>query len=704
MQPLALGDPRHIGPHRILARLGAGGMGKVYLARTPDGHLCALKVVMDDLAGDARFRARFAREIRTARHVHGPFTPSLVDADPEALVPWMATEYVPGPTLKEAVASGGPLSAESLIVLATGLVRALEAIEEAGLVHRDLKPGNILLSPRGPQVIDFGIARAVEGTALTRTGQTFGTPAYASPEQIAGADLSVRSDVFSLAGSVVFAASGQPPFGRGRPADVLRRVVFEEADLAPVPQGPLRDILAHCLAKDPAQRPDAAGLRRRLEALPTPDAAHGWLPPPVAEQIERSREQSRRADAGEPLDASEDGASDTPDRGTAPPLGPDYPGAPAPEPPHPLWRRRPVAVTTAALAALAVLGGGAYTLTDLPAGADGGGGDTAADTGTHPLEEAFARDDTGPDLMAVDRLAFSPDGELLYAIGYYALSVWDWRAGELVGVVDPAPRGAGIGGDGSLALAYDDSVQIWNDGEDSPAAELGGDDDRGFYALPVFSPDGSTVTALAEGSPDAGRGYFLQAWDVGTGETAFEVPLPGMLTDLEYSADGGFLVGRVSGPDPDQSSGVAVWDARTGAWLHRFENAEHLDFALPPRNPGTMALLQGPDRVSLVDLGTGRAVLPLEPPGEGHDASTDLVYSPDGSVLYAGVDDPADPGGARGSAWDTATGELLHDGELLLSDPVAVHPEGEVVASATGSSGPLLILDGENLAVVDELS
>ncbi|MBR8745312.1 serine/threonine-protein kinase, partial [Nocardiopsis sp. MG754419] len=162
MRPLTSTDPARIGPHRLLSRLGAGGMGEVYLARTPSGRLAALKVAKAELAADPEFRARFAREVRTAQMVTGPFTPDVVDADPEAPAPWMATEYVPGPTLKDAVRGNGPFPEPTLRVLAVGLARALQAIHSAGLMHRDLKPSNILLSPRGPQVIDFGIARAVE--------------------------------------------------------------------------------------------------------------------------------------------------------------------------------------------------------------------------------------------------------------------------------------------------------------------------------------------------------------------------------------------------------------------------------------------------------------------------------------------------------------------------------------------------------------
>uniref|UniRef100_UPI00066E5EA7 serine/threonine-protein kinase n=1 Tax=Nocardiopsis sp. SBT366 TaxID=1580529 RepID=UPI00066E5EA7 len=277
MLPLTSTDPSHLGPHQVLSRLGEGGMGEVYLARTPEGGLAAVKVVKEELARDQEFRARFAREVRTAQRVRGPFTPAVLSADSEAAVPWMATEYVPGPTLKEAVRENGPFPEPSLRVLALGLASALQAIHAAGLMHRDLKPSNVLLSPRGPQVIDFGIARAVEGTVLTRTGQSFGTPSYTSPEQITGKGVGPSSDVFSLAGVVVYAATGRPPFGTGKAAELLARVVGGAPDLDTVPES-LRPLLSRCFAKAPDGRPTADELVRVLSTGPLPSAEHGWLP------------------------------------------------------------------------------------------------------------------------------------------------------------------------------------------------------------------------------------------------------------------------------------------------------------------------------------------------------------------------------------------------------------------------------------------
>ncbi|WP_432944156.1 serine/threonine-protein kinase [Kribbella sp. CA-253562] len=204
-------DPAVVGPFVIQARLGSGAMGTVHLARSPGGRLVALKVIRPELADDPGFRARFGREIEAVRKVGGAFTAAVVDADPDAERPWLATEYLPGPTLQQAVDAEGPLRPDGVRYVAAGLAEALVAIHRAGVVHRDLKPSNILLTDNGPRVIDFGIARALEDVNLTATGIVIGTPGYLSPEQLTGAPVGPASDLFSLGGVVVF---GRPGTGR----------------------------------------------------------------------------------------------------------------------------------------------------------------------------------------------------------------------------------------------------------------------------------------------------------------------------------------------------------------------------------------------------------------------------------------------------------------------------------------------------------
>ncbi|MGP9018919.1 serine/threonine-protein kinase [Streptomyces sp. BR1] len=282
-------DPMRVGPYRIVGRLGSGGMGWVYLGRSPAGRALAVKVVRPEHAADPEFRRRFAREVAAARLVGGAFTAAVVDADPEAELPWLATAYVPGPALSEAIAADGTLTEGQTRRLGAGLVEALQAIHAAGVVHRDLKPSNVLLAADGPRVIDFGISLVADAPGLTRAGTVLGTPPYMSPEQLTGKRVGPPSDVFSLGGTLVYAVAGHPPHGHG--AGVSYRVVHGEPELDDVP-GELRELVGRCLAKRPEDRPGLDGL---LAALLGPDAADAqaltWPPPTVARRIRvRTRE------------------------------------------------------------------------------------------------------------------------------------------------------------------------------------------------------------------------------------------------------------------------------------------------------------------------------------------------------------------------------------------------------------------------------
>ena len=278
-QELQPRDPPKVGPYWLLGRLGAGGMGQVFLGRSPGGRLVAVKVVRAELAGQAEFRSRFAREVAAAQKVSGLFTAPVVDADVDAPVPWLATAYVPGLSLAGAITGHGPLPAASVLALAAGLAEGLGAIHAAGIVHRDLKPSNVLLAEDGPRIIDFGIARAAEATMLTGTGVVFGSPGFMSPEQARGDRVGPPSDVFSLGAVLTFAATGQGPFGTGSSDMVLYRVVFTPPDTGGLP-AELRPLVERCLAKDPAQRPGTAQL---LAELNTDLPASGWLPAPITQ-------------------------------------------------------------------------------------------------------------------------------------------------------------------------------------------------------------------------------------------------------------------------------------------------------------------------------------------------------------------------------------------------------------------------------------
>ncbi|HEX6468859.1 MAG TPA: protein kinase [Streptosporangiaceae bacterium] len=263
-----------------MARLGHGGMGQVFFGHSPGGRPVAVKLIRPDYAADAEFRRRFRQEVEAAGRVGGFHTAPVVDAGPDAPIPWLVTAYVPGPSLATAVTEHGPLPPHSARILGAGLAEALEAIHAAGLVHRDLKPSNILLADDGPRVIDFGIARAVDASGVT--GRV-GTPAFMSPEQVTGAEITPQSDVFSF-GLVLAYAAGVRPFGAG-PAEALPyRIVRQDPDLTRLDPS-LQSLVASCLAKDPRQRPAPGQL---LAELTGPAAARGgWLPPTVQTMIDR---------------------------------------------------------------------------------------------------------------------------------------------------------------------------------------------------------------------------------------------------------------------------------------------------------------------------------------------------------------------------------------------------------------------------------
>jgi eukaryotic-like serine/threonine-protein kinase len=261
----------------MVGRLGQGGMGQVFLGVSPGGRPVAVKAIRPELASDPQFRIRFAREVAAARQVSGMFTAMVVGADVDGPIAWLATAYVPGPSLAEAVNEHGPLPESSLLALAAGLAEALAAIHAAGVTHRDLKPSNVLLAEDGPRVIDFGISRAAESTTLTQTGLTIGSPGFMSPEQAVGTEVGPPSDIFSLGTVLAFAATGQGPFGGGTTASLLYRVVHETPDLNGVPAA-VRPLIERCLVKEPARRPTAVAL---LDAVGALQPTGNWLPDSV---------------------------------------------------------------------------------------------------------------------------------------------------------------------------------------------------------------------------------------------------------------------------------------------------------------------------------------------------------------------------------------------------------------------------------------
>lgn len=383
IKPLAVSDPARIGPYLLLGRLGAGGMGRVFLARSDSGRTVAVKVVHEEHVSDEHFRARFRREIEAARKVGEQYTAPVLDAGPADEPPWVATGYVPGLSLEQVVRRHGPLPPTSLHTLADGLLKALKDIHGAGIVHRDLKPSNVMLTVDGTKVIDFGIARALETSVeslLTSTGMAIGSPGFMSPEQVRGQRAGAKSDVFTLGCVLTYAATGQLPFGQGASNQhaVMFQIVEGEPDLTRVKDASLRELIARCLTKDIAQRPDIDDLLEAPER-PRPHATGvAWLPAEVVTHIAQQSARLLDAEAAplreEPVDRATVGLrpKDTP---PDPEEVPDTPVAPVVQPPADDTKKRGRRRTIIALPIVAVItvGGGTVALIQPFGGGNGDG-------------------------------------------------------------------------------------------------------------------------------------------------------------------------------------------------------------------------------------------------------------------------------------------------------------------------------------------
>ncbi|MFJ6430719.1 protein kinase [Streptomyces sp. NPDC091416] len=546
--PLREDSPAHIGPYTVLARLGAGGMGEVYLGLREDGGAgtepVAVKTVRREMARDPGFRQRFRRETELARSTRGPHLAPLLDCDAEAEVPWLATAYVAGPTLSSAVRRSGALGEEEVRMLGAGLARALEAVHASGVVHRDVKPGNVMLAADGPRLIDFGIARDMGASALTTTSRMVGSPAFMSPEHVAGSGRVVTaSDVFCLASVLCFAATGRDPFGDGPVAAVLYRVKYVEADLDGVPEA-LRAVLQDCLVADPAARPTPASLAARL----APEGSVRW-PGPVAAHIgEYERElASVRALGGPLLPGYTPTEAATGSRTPADRLPTQGPGLPPPAAAP--ARRRPLFV--AALAAVVLAGaatGGLLALRDGGGGGGGGGG------GSSP----------------------TPSGPA----GWKA-----WHA-NFAGI----PLGCAAGqdavvcrmDDGSYeALSASDGKSLWTY---AAVEEQGAGGARISPTGQFFMPGGATRPVVDAGSAYFATGNRLLAVDAKTGTSRWEARTGGahMAGSSPRVADG--MVFADIGDLPDGSE-IAAFDVRDGTEKWRkplvgqdLAQAERVDF------------------------------------------------------------------------------------------------------------------------------
>lgn len=613
-QPLVHDDPEHLGAYRLLARLGSGGMGTVYLGRSRGGRTVALKTMHSHIASEPEFRTRFRLEVDAARVIGDRYGATVVDADPTAETPWLATEYVLGPPLDEAVALAGPLSRSAACALGTPLCEALAQLHHSDVVHRDLKPSNILLTAVGPKLIDFGIARAIGDERLTRTGTAAGTPAFMSPEQATGREHSPAGDVFALAGVLTFAVTGRGPFGEGQPADLLYRVRYAEPELTGVPEG-LLPLLRRCLEKEPERRPEVGQLADELRELsahrgPGPAPSHGAA--------------GQDAAPGEPGQSGEPGAPGTPDERAVDgePPEPDGPGgtfaealpaavraeitrrcadayrpppareaAPSEEDgtgdgrsmtgwPRSLPRRRMLAYSGGGALALAAAGWGAWSW----GRGDGGGGGPVRRAANEPPKAVW--ETSIPEI--------SPLGSLL-------------TAGPLVLVPTEA---------GWVAIDAERGTIRWTTGKDLERADSLITDDDGrvlgtfgvtqlmtshinrstgtvateITSTPAFDGVSAKLLAAARGSlyvrsekteePDAGTPHLLRV-DIDSGKLLWQRPLSGALAGDSVSTPTAAVSGRYLVTAQNQL--VHVTDVRTGKLLWEREIGEdELDGELAP--------------------------------------------------------------------------------------------------------------------------
>lgn len=695
MRQLAADDPRRIGPYRIVAFLGAGGMGRVYLGLDRDGRPAAVKVVRAEHAYDPAFRERFAHELALAQRTHGPNVPRVYAADTSGEVPWLATEYVMGPSLQHLVEGAGPLPERSAVLLGRGIAQALVGVHRQGLAHLDLKPGNVMVAAEGPQVIDFGIARTTEVDDAEGEGFT-GTPGYLAPEVARGEVGGAPADVFALGGILVHALTGRGPFGDGHPATILYRTANSAPDLNGVPAS-LRGLLSACLDKDPARRPTAEGLLHLLGGpLPPAPEASAWLPPLAVARIE---DITRRYGAIQP------------DPGTG-------------------TNKRGLLVVGAAAVALGLVGGfGAWTLTD----ALGGGVETAdavagedseqevpsagrqqCDPTEHLATEyvdAAEADPTIPGVPDGVRTTFSHDGSVLAVPGPGGVALWDWANGTELALVEATRSDE----DGAIRFSPNDCLIAWASSTGARVYSLETGEltvhARGRPLEDVaFSPDGTTLTVA-----DSGEGHEASLYDIDldSGETTLVYDRSSDVDEVVYSPEGTHVVGLIG-----LLGRLHVWDGETGEVVFTEEG-------VPSLNTGSMFDLLGEGELLFGqpggpvhydfarDDGQGWQFIPE--PEEAEGELIEFAYNPATHRLYAFyATDPEETGR------DTITLELfvweyrsedeygfevqLEESEVELERPslgLTVHPEGEVVAGYDTESGHVTILDPLTLRELD---
>ncbi|WP_406287336.1 protein kinase domain-containing protein [Embleya sp. NBC_00896] len=618
MEQLDASDPQRVGPYVLLLPLGSGGMGKVYLGRSAAGRAVAVKVIRADFAADEHFRNRFRAEVAAARRVSGAFTAPVVDADPDGDPPWMATAFVSGLSLYDAVQRHGPLPEQSLRMLLAGLSEALVRIHAAGVVHRDLKPGNVLLALDGPHVIDFGIARALDGTSFTREGITVGSPGYMSPEQSLGRPITAASDLFALGSTMLYAASGQRPFGDGPPAAVLRRVVGDPADTARLPAS-IRAVVAACLDKDPTRRPTPHELIDFISREGAHPDTRSWLPEAVTRDVSRAADvltglpasygvaservsgqagEAANGSAGEPVTApateylAVHTATQAAEELTS--SAPAPPGMPMPQsPPAPVRRqpsRRRLILGLVGGAGVAVSGGAAAILLSENDGSGKGAAATPSDTG--PGSASPPAVPAPPPVVPHPPLP-APTGKKGVLDAPAAATKWTAKAGGPIS--DLAVYG------GSVIATSTNGRDAFDTGAGRSrwTLPLGADSNGTGFA----AGDDHTIYLTGTRTGTASRKSVLTAVQPGTGTELWTLPIPrhewiphGVSGIVDDTA---FVTGRVAGGSA-ASFPKFVWaiDLKTRAGVWEAVGEDIAGLFVSPRSPDLLLHgdgEQGPD-------------------------------------------------------------------------------------------------------------
>ncbi|MYU20400.1 serine/threonine-protein kinase [Streptomyces sp. SID8352] len=651
-------DPRRIGPFEVLGRLGAGGMGLVYLARSASGRRVAIKTVRTELAEDQLFRVRFTREVEAARAVSGFYTAAVVDADPRAAVPWLATAYVPAPSLEEIVSECGPLPAQAVRWLAAGVAEALQSIHGAGLVHRDLKPSNVLVVEDGPRVIDFGIASGVSNTRLTMTNVAVGTPAYMSPEQAKDSrSVTGASDVFSLGSMLVFAATGHPPFHGANPVETVFMLLREVPDLEGLPDE-LLPLIESCMQMEATARPNPADLQAQLaphlfgSGSDDSGTASAWLPEEAVGLIE-----ARRGGRPAPRPSGQPGGRGPGGGRTAPPPRPE-PAVTAPPVPAPLGAPDTGPVR---LAGVSVPIGPGPRVADMRAAA------VAAPPPEAALAASWSR--PRPGAPGADPAVPPP-------------------------VPVPSPEAAAPGW---RPWRFRMSNDVW--GTPSVAEDLVYVTSFEVHALDVATGrrrfktrDVAWSMAVADGRIHASDGPTLFALDAREGADLWRVQTDAWVYSLQ--ADRGTVVTATRG------GGVQAWEASNGQKLWEVTGAQ-TDFETPEAgaavHDGTVYLWQDA-RLRALDARTGeeRWTYPIGDAASCGGVPVRVTRAPDGYVYVAA--------GTRALALDVATGHVRWHFEapaVFLSPPAfvpgpAVTGGGVYLADYLGTVYALDATDGRD--------